>query len=105
MIEIKATQYLRLDRGDLNQILGYYILSLIGGINGNSQEKPIENIGIYYTRYGVLWKVPITDFGDAKKFEKFKNWFVEFIKKQNEKKERKWRAILEKYSNKDSLKS
>jgi hypothetical protein len=83
LIDIKVTKLLKLNREYLNQTLGYYILSLIGGVNGSPLCKPIEYIGIYFARHGVLWKEPISSFGDSKKFDAFKEWFISFVKERN----------------------
>ncbi|OYU95980.1 MAG: hypothetical protein CFE21_06075 [Bacteroidetes bacterium B1(2017)] len=79
LIDFKATKHLKLEREHLNQLLGYYILSKIGGINNDKLDKPIENIGIYFARHGELWTIPIEEFGDSQKFENFKDWFVSFV--------------------------
>lgn len=81
LVDIKATKHLKLERAHLNQVLGYYILSLIGGVNGNSSDRPIENIGLYFARHGELWTLPIQHFGDKEKFEKFKDWFISYVSK------------------------
>ncbi len=78
LIDIKATKHLKLEREHLNQVLGYYILSLIGGVNENPDSRPIENIGIYFARHGQLWTIPLVRFGDKQKFETFKVWFLSF---------------------------
>lgn len=82
LIDIKATKYLKLEREHLNQVIGYYILSLIGGVNDNPNDKPIENIGLYFARHGELWTLPIHEFGDKRKFEKFKNWFISHVSRE-----------------------
>jgi hypothetical protein len=79
LIDIKATKHLKLEREHLNQVLGYYILSLIGGVNNNPNEKPIENIGLYFARHGELWTIPIIHFGEKDKFEEFKSWFISYV--------------------------
>lgn len=79
LIDIKATKHLKLEREHLNQVLGYYILSLIGGVNDNPEDRPIENIGLYFARHGELWTLPIHHFGDKRKFEEFKKWFVSYV--------------------------
>lgn len=79
LIDIKATKNLRLDRKHLNQVLGYYVLSLIGGINNKPSERPIENIGIYFARHGELWSIPINQLGDKSKFEEFRDWFISYV--------------------------
>jgi len=79
LIDIKVTKHLKLEREHLNQVLGYYILSLIGGVNDNPQDRPIENIGIYFARHGELWTVPLLQFGDKQKFHDFKDWFIKYV--------------------------
>ena len=79
LIDIKTTKNLKLDRSHLNQVLGYYVLSLIGGINNNPNDRPIENIGLYFARHGELWTLPLHKFGDQRKFEEFKDWFVSYV--------------------------
>ncbi|WP_293354046.1 MULTISPECIES: hypothetical protein [unclassified Microcoleus] len=79
LIDIKVTKNLKLDRNYINQVLGYYILSLIGGVNSNPNDRPIENIGIYFARHGELLTIPIVQFGDQQKFENFKEWFICYL--------------------------
>jgi hypothetical protein len=98
LIDIKATKNLTLDRGDLNQILGYYLLSLIGGVNLTPHVRPIENIGLYFARHGVLWTVPLSQFGDEQKFSDFKDWFINFVK-PSEKTITEWYEIIDDFNN------
>lgn len=79
LIDIKVTKNLKLDRNHINQVLGYYLLSLIGGVNNNPNDRPIENIGIYFARHGELLTIPIVKFGDKQKFENFKEWFISYL--------------------------
>lgn len=79
LIDIKTTKHLKLERDHLNQVLGYYVLSLIGGVNNNPKDRPIENLAIYFARHGQLWTIPVLQFGDKRKFEEFKKWFISFV--------------------------
>lgn len=79
LIDIKVTKNLKLDRNHINQVLGYYLLSLIGGVNSNPNDRPIENIGIYFARHGELWTIPLVEFGDKQKFESFKEWLISYV--------------------------
>ncbi|MFM7022959.1 MAG: hypothetical protein ACKOXB_08265 [Flavobacteriales bacterium] len=67
LIDIKTSKTLELTRSDFNQILGYYILSLIGKINGK-HRSPVNKIGIYFARYGYLWACSLSDYFDEKEF-------------------------------------
>lgn len=79
LIDIKVTKHLKLDRDYINQLIGYYILSLIGGISTNKLVSPIKRVGIYFARYGQLWTIPIKDLGNKKKFDDFKDWFIGYV--------------------------
>ena len=79
LIDIKVTKNLKIEREYFNQIIGYYILSLIGNINCEYSGKIIKYVGIYFARHGLLWKVPISSLGDEKKIEDFKIWFVKYF--------------------------
>lgn len=48
LIDVKTTKHLKLDRIYFDQLLCYYILSLIGGVNLESNINPIKNIGVYF---------------------------------------------------------
>lgn len=78
LIDIKATRYLKLQRRDLNQILVYYIMSLIGGINGDKRVKPIKYIGLYFARHGYLWKIPVSSIGDKQFMDELKKWWISY---------------------------
>jgi len=81
LIEIKVTKNLKLDRDYLNQLIGYYILSQCGGVDNVSDKQCIKNIGVYFARHGILWKAPLSDFGDENKFNNFKEWFINYNSK------------------------
>lgn len=80
LIDIKVTKNLKIEREYYNQIIGYYILSLIGNINCEYSGKIIKYVGIYFARHGLLWKIPITSLGDENKIEAFKIWFTNYFK-------------------------
>ncbi len=59
LIEIKTTKDLKLRREWFHQIIGYYILSKIGGIGGASSKHKISKLGIYFSRYGELYTITV----------------------------------------------
>ncbi len=59
LIEIKTTKNLKLRREWFHQIIGYYILSKIGGIDGASSKHKISKLGIYFSRYGELYTITV----------------------------------------------
>lgn len=79
LIEIKVTKKLELRREYFNQLIGYYLLSLIGGVNGNKDVKPINRIGVYFARHGYLWQIPLSEIAAQKTFDEFLMWFTEYV--------------------------
>lgn len=77
LIDIKVTKELKLTRPYFNQLLGYYLLYLIGGIDGHKHIE-IRNLGIYFARYNVLWTTKVEDIGEMEVFEKV----TEFLRMQ-----------------------
>ena len=67
LIDIKTTKFLKLKQEMWSQVVGYYLLDLI---NGN--EYDIKNIGIYFSRHGVLKTFPVDVLGDV---GDFMDWF------------------------------
>lgn len=82
LIDIKVTKELRLTRPYFNQILGYYLLYLIGGVDQN-KDVEIKNLGIYFARHNVLWTVGIGDIGEKPHFETAINLLKKLTKKTN----------------------
>lgn len=75
LIEIKTVKYWKLHRYHLNQIIGYYILSKIGGIDGAPAKHKIDTLGIYYSRYGELYTFPIKAVINEQRLPSFIRWF------------------------------
>lgn len=80
LVDIKTTMHLRLERKYFDQLLCYYVLSLIGGINGNPKHKSIKKVGIYFSRHGLMWSASISDLGSEEDWKDFKKWFVDHLK-------------------------
>jgi hypothetical protein len=97
LIDIKVTMNFRLKREYFNQILCYYFLSIIGGVNSNKSDKPIEKIGIYFARHSELLIFPISSLGDTQKLESFTEWLISFLESSNQ--------LDDNISSKDNFKS
>ncbi len=74
-IDIKTVKNLEVKREFFNQLIGYYTLYRIGGINGMSPENKINKLGIYFSRYGYLHTYKIEDIIDEKIYLDFIEWF------------------------------
>ena len=75
IIDIKTTKNLTLERRDLDQILGYYVLHYISGIGELNPKPTITKIAIYFSRFGYLYVVPLSELVDSTTFPKFVQWF------------------------------
>jgi hypothetical protein len=72
MIDIKTTKEMKLDRYIWSQIVGYLMLS------DHAYEKEglipkIEEIGLYFSRYGYLWKIEASYVRENPNYEDLKN--------------------------------
>lgn len=82
LIDIKVTKNLELERSMFNQLICYYFLSVIGGINTNSKLKPIKKVGIYFARHGYLWLMPVSELGTPDKIEAFTHWLCNYLEQR-----------------------
>ena len=76
LIDVKTTKFLRLDRATFNQLVGYYLLHRIGGIDGCRKNHRIEKLGVYYSRYGVLFSFPARQVVQDKRLPSLLRWFA-----------------------------
>lgn len=83
LIDVKTVKALELDRGTFNQLLGYYLLSRIGGIDGCSRQHQISSIAVYYSRYGVFLEIPVQHVINEKHLARFLPWFKKTAKRAN----------------------
>ncbi len=69
LIEVKVTKYKKLTRPYFNQLIGYYLLYLIGGIDEHPNIE-VKTLGIYFARHDYLWTIPVNEIGAEKDFKK-----------------------------------
>ena len=79
LVDIKTTKRLKFTQDHYNQIIGYYILSKIGKVN-DKYNPDIRYVGIYFSRYGILHRMPVSDIENATNFAKFTDWFAQAAK-------------------------
>lgn len=75
LIEVKTIRQMRLDRRIFNQLVGYYILARIGGIDSCSRRVRITSLAVYYSRQGLFVPIPLGRIIDEGKLEAFLSWF------------------------------
>jgi hypothetical protein len=80
LVDIKSSKKFKLERYALNQIIGYYLLSIIGGINGKKLPR-IKHVGIYFARFGYLFQFPVSHYYDSKRFRLLAAEFSKLVKR------------------------
>ena len=75
LIDIKTTKYLNFKREYFDQLIGYYTLTRIGGIDGIEKYLEIKELGIYFSRHGKLVKFPVEKILEEVKLDEFIDWF------------------------------
>lgn len=74
LIDIKTTKYLNLTREHFDQIVGYYFLSLIGKLSNSPRGHKVNHIGIYFSRHGILYKIPVEEVIKKEQVKPFIAW-------------------------------
>ena len=74
LIDIKCIKRLAFDRRLFNQLIGYYVLSCIGEVNG-CQPGTIKFVGVYYARYGILQRIRVSECVVTNRMPAFLRWF------------------------------
>jgi len=83
IIDMKTTKFLKLKKQDFHQLIGYYILSLIDGIDGADDNLDIKTISIYFCRHGIFLPLMVPSSNSSmiqiseNNFKKFIKWFEE----------------------------
>lgn len=75
IIDIKTTKAPILGEDYFHQLIGYYTLYKIGGIDGMPPKQQINKLGIYSSRYAYLHIIKVQDIIDEKTFPEFLKWF------------------------------
>ncbi len=78
LIDIKTVQKLSVTRDHLNQLIGYYLLSIVDR-NGLGGEFRLKNVAIYFARYGYLWSFPLSNYYTEQEYENLADQFAHIV--------------------------
>ncbi|RYY96956.1 MAG: hypothetical protein EOO11_12190 [Chitinophagaceae bacterium] len=78
LIEIKTTKNGAFSREHVRQLAGYYVLHLVGGIDGAPAVEAIEYLGVYSARYGRIIRVPVLEVVPSSSTHEIANLFQDF---------------------------
>lgn len=90
LIDIKTTKNLVLERQHFHQLVGYYVLMLLGGVDVKRSENvnyikevcDVRQLCIYYSRHGYLHSISLADLIDLDTLPSFTEWFVKVASKE-----------------------
>jgi hypothetical protein len=83
IIDIKTTKYSKFEKEYFRQLIGYYLLN----VRECNKYGKINNLGIYFSRYGLLFKFPIPLMRDISN--------ISWLEGKHEKKWDSWKLIEE----------
>ena len=75
LIEIKTTKESTVRREYFDQLMGYYVLSRIGGIDGAPKGHKIKRLGIYFSRHGHLCMFDVGCVVEEDRLPDLTRWF------------------------------
>jgi hypothetical protein len=86
VVDVNVTHEPKFDVRELYRMVGYYLLLGLGGIandGGKTQQVAVNSIGIYFARFGELWKTHIRDVIHPYSVPELTRWFVESARASN----------------------
>jgi hypothetical protein len=83
LIDVKTTKELSLEREAFNQLIGYYTLYTIDGIDGTPPQHEVKRLGIYFSRYAYLHIISVENVINFSRFPQFLEWFRERANKKS----------------------
>lgn len=75
LIDCKTVKELSLERDYLNQLIGYYTLNVIDQKLGEDTVE-LKHLGIYFSRYGVLYQFNVEQVINFETYPNFLEWFI-----------------------------
>ena len=80
LVGITMTKEQRVDVREYFSLVAAWLLLGLGGVSrdgGSVEQLPVVSVGIYFARFGQLWKVPIEQIMPPKALPGVTKWFVE----------------------------
>jgi hypothetical protein len=77
LIDVKTTQKMKVEKRHLDQLVGYYLLSKIGGIVGDVKGQEIDKLSVYFSRHGQFASFSSDAIRKSPRLKKVMEWFAE----------------------------
>jgi hypothetical protein len=75
IIDVKTIKDFQLTLDHFIQLMGYYVLFRISGVDNTVHQPTVRSVGVYYSRYGELCTIPIAEVVDETSLQPFIEWF------------------------------
>ena len=75
IIDIKTTELCRLNRSDLDQLIGYFLLNEIVGFTTVTAKPLVSKVGIYFSRHAYFYIIPIRQLINDRNLADLLTWF------------------------------
>jgi hypothetical protein len=75
LVDIKCTKHRSFSGNVFHQLLGCYILSRIGGIEGAPPRHRIRFLAVYFARHGELYRIPVNAHLPDDRLRSVTKWF------------------------------
>ena len=82
LVSVTLTREQRIDVREYYCLVASWLLLGLGGVrreNGTVEQLPVTSVGIYFARFGQLWKVPIEQIMPATTLPAVTKWFVDAV--------------------------
>jgi len=79
LLEVKTVKKLDLKQEYFHQLVAYYLLACIGGIEGLKKKPVIDSLGIYFSRHAEVFSLPISDVIGDDDLQTTLAWFQNLI--------------------------
>ena len=82
LIDVKNTKDPHLDSRDFFQLIGYYLLLGYSGMScgkATTVAHPVNFVGLYFSRYGFLWKLPVDEVIPRPAMQETARWFFDSV--------------------------
>lgn len=82
LIDIKTTKNLEMRRVYFDQLIGYYVLNEIGGIDQLKEKHEIKKLAVYFSRHAYLHLYNVDEIIDKANLQDFIKWFIDRAKRE-----------------------
>jgi hypothetical protein len=81
LIDVKTTQKMKVEKRHIDQLVGYYLLSRIGGMVGDVKGQEIDKLSVYFSRHGQSVSFSTDIIRKNPHLKKVMEWFVDEVQK------------------------